>query len=179
MKIRDFPGFPRMSKNWPNTSLTLIPANIRLGEDVLKTSWRRLQCNICLSSKTSWRHNCKTSCKHFLKTSWKTSWRRFRKTYCKYVLKTSWRRLQDALEDEKCYAEDVFKTSSRCLGKQEIFVGSYDLIRMIDLFSLEYALLISLPVGIWDTKCCFAFAFFTNFSLLLLVQVLLIKKVCN
>ena len=74
------------------------PANIRLGEDVLKTSWR---------------HNCKTSCKLVLKTSWrcledvledvlkmswkrledvlKTSWRRFRKTYCEYVLKTSWK----------------------------------------------------------------------------------------
>ena len=55
----------------------------------------------------SWRYNCKTSCKHNLKTSW----RRFRKTYRKYVLKTSSRRLQDILEDEKCYAEDVFKTS--------------------------------------------------------------------
>ena len=105
--------------------LSLIPANIRLGEDVLKTSSRRLQCNIFLSSKTSWRHNCKTSCKHVLKTSWrhncktsykhvlKTSWRRFRKTYRKYVLKTSWktksvtlktssRRLQDVLENKKC-----------------------------------------------------------------------------
>ena len=32
-------------------------------------------------------------------------------TYCKYVLKTSCRRLQEVLEDEKCYAEDVLKTS--------------------------------------------------------------------
>ena len=52
-----------------------------------------------------------------------TSWRRFRKTYCKYVLKTSWRRLQEVLEDEKCCAEDVFKTSWRLLGKQEMFAG--------------------------------------------------------
>ena len=96
------------------------PANIRLGQDVLKTSWRRLQCNIFLSSKTSWRHNCKTSCKHVLKTSWRpledvlgkrianTSWRRLQD-----VFKTSWktksvtlkmssRRLEDVLENKKC-----------------------------------------------------------------------------
>ena len=72
---------------------------------LVKTYGRRLQCNIFLSTKTSWRHDCKTSCKHVLKTSW----RRFRTTYCKYVLKTSsrrlgkqkvlrWRRLQDVLK---------------------------------------------------------------------------------
>ena len=101
---------------------TNFPANIRLGEDVLKTSSRRLQdvfsvTFFCLprrledALKTSWRHNCNTSCKH--------------------VLKTSWRRLEDilgrrtanTLEDEKCYAEDVFKTSWRRLGKQEMFAG--------------------------------------------------------
>ena len=27
------------------------------------------------------------------------------------------------MKDEKCYAEDVFKTSSRRLGKQEMFAG--------------------------------------------------------
>ena len=72
------------------------PANIRLGENVLKTSWRRLEDIIarCLAN---------------------TSWRRFRKTYCRYVLKT--------LEDEKRYAEDVFKKSWRRLGKQEMFAG--------------------------------------------------------
>ena len=95
---------------------------------LVKTYWRRLQCDIFLSSKTSWRHNCKTSCKHALKTPWKTSWRRlenvlktscktssrhFRKTYYKYVFKTSWktksvtlkpssRRLEDVLENKKC-----------------------------------------------------------------------------
>ena len=35
----------------------------------------------------------------------------------------SWRRLQDVLEDEKCYAEDVFNTSWRRLGNQEMFAG--------------------------------------------------------
>ena len=53
----------------------------------------------------------------------KTSWRHFRKTYCKYVLKISSRRLQEVLEDKKCYAEDVFKTSWSFLGKQEMFAG--------------------------------------------------------
>ena len=46
--------------------------------------------------KTSWRHICKTSCKH--------------------VLKTSWRRLQEVLEDEKCYAEDVVENKKCLLG---------------------------------------------------------------
>ena len=76
---------------------------------LVKTS-RRLQCNIFLSSKTSWRHNCKTSCKHVLKTSWRR---------LGDLLKTYWRRLEDVLgrrianvlEDEKCYTEDVLKTS--------------------------------------------------------------------
>ena len=71
----------------------------RLGGDVRKTSWRRIQCNIfclirCLENVL------KTSCEVILKTSW----RRFWKTYCKYVLKTSWK-------TKNCYAEDVLKTS--------------------------------------------------------------------
>ena len=81
------------------------PANIRLGEVVLKTSWRCLQCNIFLSSKTSWR--------------------RLEDIIARRLANTSWRRLEDVLEDEKCYAEDVFKTSWRCLGKQEMFAGHH------------------------------------------------------
>ena len=69
--------------------------------------------------KTSWRYNCKTSCKHVLKMSW----RRLEDVLGRRIANTSWRRLEDVLEDEKCYAEDVFKTSSRRLGKQEMFVG--------------------------------------------------------
>ena len=79
-------------------------------EDVLKTSWRRLQ-NVL---KTSWRR-----LEGVLKTFWrrledvfKTSWR-----YLEYVLKTSWRRLEYVL---KTYGQDkhtgldqdVLKTSS-------------------------------------------------------------------
>ena len=76
----------------------------RLGEDVLKTSWRCLQCNIfclirCLENVL------KTSCEVILKTSWRrledvfgrrianTSWRRFRRRKI-VMLKASWRRLE-------------------------------------------------------------------------------------
>ena len=108
-------------------------------ENVLKTSWRCLQCNIFVSSKTSSRHNCntsswsrledvlkKTSCKHVLKMFWKTSWRRLAKTsfrrfqnsHCNYVLKAFSRRLQDFLEDEKLLRwrrlEDVLQ-HKKCL----------------------------------------------------------------
>ena len=86
------------------------PANIRLGEDVLKT-WRRLG--------RRFEDVLKTSSGRFRETSWRC----FRKTYCKYVLKTSWRRLEEVLEDAKRYAEDVLKTSWRRLGKQEMFAG--------------------------------------------------------
>ena len=110
-----------------NNVVTEAPQQIFV---LVKTYWRRLQCNIFLSSKTSWRHNCKTSCKHVLKTSWKTSWRRlenvlktscktswrrFTKTHCKYVLKTSWRRLE---------RRKVLRW--RRLGKQEMFVGLFN-----------------------------------------------------
>ena len=74
---------------------------------LVKTYWRRLEDIIARRlANTSWRR-----LEDVLKTTCKTSWRRFRKTYCKYVFKTSSRRLQDLLEDEKCYAEDVLKTS--------------------------------------------------------------------
>ena len=110
-----------------------IPANIRLGKDILETSSRRLQdvfseTFFCLPRRlgdiiarrlanTSWRrleawsHNCKTSYKHVLKTSWKTFWRRFGN-----VLKTSWRGLEDVLGRHIANTswrplEDVFKRS--------------------------------------------------------------------
>ena len=56
------------NKDW--FPLKMLPTKHSFGEDVLNTSWRRLQCNIFLSSKMSSRHNCKTSCKPILKTSW-------------------------------------------------------------------------------------------------------------
>ena len=64
------------------------PSKHHLGEGVLKTSWRRLQCNIFLSSKTSSRNNCKTC---------------------------SWRRLEDVLGDKKMLRwrrfQEILKTS--------------------------------------------------------------------
>ena len=131
-------------RNWAlllPSSLSKHSSRWRRTEDVSKTSSRRLQCNILLSSKTSWRHNCKTSCKHVLKTPWRrlanvledvlqTSW----KTSCKRledVLKTSWRHLEGILgrriaNTSSRRLQDVFKrswkmksftlkTSSRCL----------------------------------------------------------------
>ena len=71
---------------------------------LVKRYWRHLQDVF----KTSSRHNCKTSYKLVLKTSWG----RFRKTYCKYVLRTSWRGLG---------RRKVLRW--RRLGKQEMFAG--------------------------------------------------------
>ena len=110
----------------------------RRTEDVLKTSWRRLQRNTFLSFKTSsWKcleDVLKTSWRRRLTdTSWrrledvlrgrfenimKTSWRCLWKRSCKHVLKTSWKM-------KNCYAEDVFKTPSRRLGKQEMLAGLF------------------------------------------------------
>ena len=124
----------------------MYPANIRLGEDVLKTSsrhncktsfWRRLE-NIL--KKASW--------KHVLKTSWKAAWRRLEnvlKASCEDVLKTF---LEDVLEirleevlktsckTKNCYAEHVLKTSWRRLGKQEMFAGYVPLIISFQAFLL-------------------------------------------
>ena len=63
----------------------------------------------------SWRHNCKTSCKHVLKTSW----RRFRKTYCKYVLKTSWKTKSITLKTSSRRLEDVLENKTCLLGTAE------------------------------------------------------------
>ena len=94
----------------------IIPANIRLGEDVLKASYsvtifclpRHFQDIIARRLVyTSWRlleNILNSSCENVFKTSS----RRFKKTYCK---------------TKKCYAEDFFKTSWRRLGKQVMFPG--------------------------------------------------------
>ena len=90
---------------------------------LVKTYWRRLEdvfsvIVFCLPRRlqdvlnTSSRHDCKTSYKHVLKTSR----RRFAKTYCKNILNPSWK-------TKNCFAEDVFMTSWRRLGWQEMFTG--------------------------------------------------------
>ena len=90
----------------------------RRTEDVLKTSSRSLQCNIVLSFKTSWRHNCKMFCKNVLKTSWKTSWERLEDVLGRRIANTSWRRLEGVFKrswKRKVLLwrrlEDVLKTS--------------------------------------------------------------------
>ena len=80
--------------------------NIRLGKEVLNTSWIRLEdvfsvTFLCLPRrlqdilKMPWRNNCKMS-------FWRCLKRRFedilKKTSRKYVLKTSWRQTEDVLK---------------------------------------------------------------------------------
>ena len=64
---------------------------------------------------TSWRHNCKTSCKHVLKKSWKTSWRRLEEVLGRHIANTSWRRLQDVFKTFWKTKSVTLKTSSRRL----------------------------------------------------------------
>ena len=101
-----------------------LPANIRLDEDVLKTSWRHLWSSSSEDvSKTSSRRLDQdeyirlnhTSSEDVFKTSrenvFKTSSRRFQD-----VFKTSSRRLQDVLQKR---LQDIFKTFWKRL--QDIF----------------------------------------------------------
>ena len=104
------------------------PANIRLDEDVFKTSWSR-------PIYSSWPYVFKTSSRRF-QDVFKTSSRRLQdvfKTFSRRlqdVFKTSSRRLQDVLIKTNMFAlalrlqktssrrfQDVFKTSSRRLAK--------------------------------------------------------------
>ena len=90
------------------------PANIRLGEDVLKTSSRCLQCNIfCLPRR--------------LEDVLKTSWR-----HLENVLKTSWGRLQDVFKRSWKTKSVTLKTSWRRRGKQEMFAGNEPLLLFVE-----------------------------------------------
>ena len=93
-----------------------IPPNIRLDEDVLKTSFafvfrRRLQDEYIRISNTS--------SEDVFKTSWSrpiySSWLYVFKTSCKNFFKTSLKRLQDVLQKRlqdllQRFLQDVFKT---------------------------------------------------------------------
>ena len=86
-------------------------------EDILKTSWTRLQCNNILASKTSWRRLAKkTSWRHLarrlgrrkifmLKTSSRhlegMSWRRLDDMSWRRTEGMSWRHFEDVLETKK------------------------------------------------------------------------------
>ena len=78
----------------------------------VKTYWRRLEdvfsvTFFCLPRRLEDIHNCKTSCKHVLKTS---SWRhlarllprRLDNVLGRLIANTSWRRLEDLLGSKKC-----------------------------------------------------------------------------
>ena len=101
-----------------------LAANICSGQDILKTSWKRLEevfnVTFFFSSKTYWRRlqvvfeTCFRDV--FLKKSSRHLEDVFKKKSCKHVLKKSWKIFN-------CYTEIVFKTSSRRLGKQEFLLG--------------------------------------------------------
>ena len=142
------------------------PANIRLYENVLKTSSRRLQdvfsvTFFCLPRRlegiiakrltnTSWRRLGRRF-KDVLKTSWrrfrKTSWRRPEDILGRRIFYS--RRLQEVLEDEKCYAEDVSRP-----WKQEMFAGNLvsiaKNIRLLCAFSVDLHKIF--VTKIWVTK---------------------------
>ena len=96
------------------------PANIHLGEDVLKTSSRRLEdvfsvtffCQDVL--KRSWRRLEDIIARRLTNTSWrrledvledvlKTFWKRLEEVLGRRIANTSWRRFEDALENKKCF----------------------------------------------------------------------------
>ena len=96
-----FPVVAKPSSRWRRT------------EDVLKTSSRRLQCSIFVSTKTSSRHNCKTSSWRHLEDVLETYWIRLQHVF----KKTSWRRLLDVL---KTFLEDVLQTRLEGLFKASL-----------------------------------------------------------
>ena len=98
---------------------TASQAIIRLGEDAMKTSWRRLDAfSVTFSCiprrlqgafKTSSKDNCKTSWRyleHALRRCLEDIFARHFANIFAVVFKTSWKK-------KNCYAEDVFKMSSK------------------------------------------------------------------
>ena len=97
-------SFP--SRTWGRGFFSPSPANICLDEDVLKTTWRRLEdvfsvTFFCLPRRLE----------GVLKTSWRRLPRRLQDVLGRRIASTSWRRLEDVLEDEKCYVEDVVENN--------------------------------------------------------------------
>ena len=95
----------------------------RRTEDFLKTSSRRLQYNIILSFKTSWRHNSKMFCKHVLEDVLGTSWRRLEDVLGRRMANTSWRHLEGVFKRSWKTKSVTLKTPWRRLWKQEMFAG--------------------------------------------------------
>ena len=81
-----------------------VPAPSQQTFVLVKTYWRRLRCNIFLSSKTSWRRLEDIIAIRLANTSWRPLGRRLEDILGRRIANTS---------------VDVLKTSSRCLGRQE------------------------------------------------------------
>ena len=90
------------------------PTNIRLGEDLPKTSWRRLHCNIFLSSRTSLRRFQDIITRRLLED--------VLQTHLEDVMKTPWKRVEDVLQRrlEDVFGRRIGNTSSRRLGRRKI-----------------------------------------------------------
>ena len=104
---------------WHNlTVYYTIPANIRLNEDVLKTSlktsfvfvFRRMTSSRCLDQDEYVRRSLTSS-----EDVFKTSWSRPISSFWPYVFKTSSRRFEDAFKTSSRHLQDVFKTFWRRL----------------------------------------------------------------
>ena len=114
----------------PIKYLNTYPANIFVFQDVLKISWRCLECNNFWSYKTFWRRFedvFKTCLQNvFQKCLQDVLARRLLqdvlKMSCNYILKTSWRRLEDVLEDKKMLhwrrLQYVFTKTTVCMVRQ-------------------------------------------------------------
>ena len=99
-------------------------------EDVLKRSWRRL------------------------KDVLKTTWRRLEDVLGRRIANTSWWRLEDVFKRSwktKCYTEDVFKTSSRRLGKQEMFAGLQTSLIAFKCLKLSAYIIFTTAGSIWHS----------------------------
>ena len=100
-------------------NLWIHPGNIRLDEDVLNTSWRRLLSST--SGDVLIKTNIFALVIRLQKTSWSrpiySSWPYVFKTSCKNVFKTSSRRLADVLKTSSRRPKDIFKTSCQDVFK--------------------------------------------------------------
>ena len=110
-----------------NRLLSNVPANIRLDEDVLKTSWRCLEDVFRLRfQKTSSRRLQDVLIKKNMFALafrlQKTSSRRLGQDQCICLGHMSSRRLQDVFKTSSRHLQDVLKTSSRLL--QNVFKTS-------------------------------------------------------
>ena len=115
-------------------------------QDVLKTSWRRLE-NVL---KTSWRRMAKTNILVLTKTFWRrledVFWRRMTKENIFVLIKTSWKRLL------KTKTKDIFKTFSRRLHQDECLLGSNANVYMDKQFYISFKIILKKVFGLQNTR---------------------------